>query len=217
MKLQWLKEILGDAYTEEMDAKVSTALGERFVSRQDFNDKNTKLKEAETQVAQLSESIKTRDAQLETLKKSAGDNEDLKKQIEDLTAQNKADKAAHDKELAKVKLMAAVEAELTAAGSKNNIAVKALLADFLENASITDGKITSKIDGETVTLATKLEAMKKDATSDFLFGTVSKYQGWKPGEGGDRGGDPGTGKKPADMSYDELCAYLAENPEAKLD
>ena len=37
MKLQWLKEILGEAYTEEMDAKVSAALGERFVSRQDFN------------------------------------------------------------------------------------------------------------------------------------------------------------------------------------
>ena len=114
MKLQWLKEILGEAYTEEMDAKVSAALGERFVSRQDFNDKNTKLKEAETQVAQLTETVKNRDNQLETLKKSAGDNEDLKKQIEDLTAQNKADKAAHDKELATVKLMAAVEAELTA-------------------------------------------------------------------------------------------------------
>ena len=61
MKLQWLKDILGDAYTEELDAKVCAALGERFVSRQDFNDKNTKLKEAEAQVTQLTESVKTRD------------------------------------------------------------------------------------------------------------------------------------------------------------
>ena len=217
MKLQWLKEILGEAYTEEMDAKVSAALGERFVSRQDFNDKNTKLKEAETQVAQLTETVKNRDSQLETLKKSAGDNEDLKKQIEDLTAQNKADKAAHDKELATVKLMAAVEAELTAAGSKNNTAVKAVLADFLKDATITDGKVSSKVNGETVTLAAQVEALKKDTATDFLFGAVSKYQGWKPGEGGDRGGDPGTGKKPSDMSYTELTAYLAANPDAKLD
>ena len=36
MKLQWIKDILGDAYTEELDAKVSAALGERFVSRADF-------------------------------------------------------------------------------------------------------------------------------------------------------------------------------------
>lgn len=217
MKLQWLKEILGEAYTEEMDAKVSAALGERFVSRQDFNDKNTKLKEAETQVAQLTETVKNRDSQLETLKKSAGDNEDLKKQIEDLTAQNKADKAAHDKELATVKLMAAVEAELTAAGSKNNTAVKAVLADFLKDATITDGKVSSKVNGETVTLAAQVEALKKDTATDFLFGAVSKYQGWKPGEGGDRGGDPGAGKKPSDMSYAELTAYLAANPDAKLD
>lgn len=73
MKLQWMKDLLGDAYTEELDTKVCAALGERFVSRQDFNEKNTKLREAEAQIAQLTESVKTRDTQLEELKKSAGD------------------------------------------------------------------------------------------------------------------------------------------------
>ena len=48
MKLQWIKDILGDVYTEDIDAKVCTALGERFVARADFNDKTAKLKEAET-------------------------------------------------------------------------------------------------------------------------------------------------------------------------
>ena len=69
MKLQWMKDILGDAYTEELDAKVCAALGERFVSRQDFNDKNTRLRETEAQAAQLTESVKTHDTQLEELKK----------------------------------------------------------------------------------------------------------------------------------------------------
>lgn len=47
MKLQWMKDILGDAYTDEMDAKVSAALGERFVARADFNEKTGKVKELE--------------------------------------------------------------------------------------------------------------------------------------------------------------------------
>lgn len=68
MKLQWMKDILGDAYTDEMDAKVSAALGERFVARADFNEKTGKVKELETQVTQLNEGIKTRDKQLEDLK-----------------------------------------------------------------------------------------------------------------------------------------------------
>lgn len=216
MKLQWMKDILGDAYTDEMDAKVSAALGERFVARADFNEKIGKVKELETQVTQLNEGIKTRDKQLEDLKKSAGDNEELTKQIETLTQQNKDAKANYDKELAKVKLMAAVDAELTAAGSKNNTAVKAVLAEFLEGAKIVDGKVTATVGGESITLANKVEALKKDAATDFMFGTAAKYEGWKPGDGAD-GGKPGSNKKLSEMSYSELADYLAKNPDAKLE
>lgn len=215
MKLQWMKDIFGDAYTDEMDAKVSAALGERFVARADFNEKTGKVKELETQVAQLNEGIKTRDKQLEDLKKSAGDNEELTKQIETLTQQNKDAKANYDKELAKVKLMAAVDAELTAAGSKNNTAVKAVLAEFLAGAKIVDGKVTATVGGESITLANKVEALKKDAATDFMFGTVAKYEGWKPGDGADN--KSGSGKKPSEMSYSELADYLAKNPDAKLE
>ena len=217
MALEWLKNILGAAYTPEIDKSVSQEIGKGFVSRADFNDVNAKKKELETEVGQLRTDVKTRDTQLEDLKKSAGDNADLQKQIEELTAQNKADKAAHDKELATVKLMAAVDAELTAAGSKNNTAVKAVLADFLKDASIVDGKVTAKVGGESITLAAKVEALKKDTTTDFMFGAVAKYDGWKPGEGGDKGGKPGADKKPSEMSYSELAEYLAANPDAKLD
>ena len=216
MKLQWMKDILGDAYTDEMDAKVSEALGERFVARADFNEKNSKVKELETQVTQLNDGIKTRDKQLEDLKKSAGDNEELTKQIETLTQQNKDAKAAYDKELATVKLMAAVDAELTAAGSKNNTAVKAVLADFLAGAKIVDGEVTATVGGESITLSNKVEALKKDAATDFLFGTASKYEGWKPGDGTDVG-KPGSAKKLSEMSYSELADYLSKNPDAKLE
>lgn len=63
MKLQWLKDILGESYTEELDGKVCTALGERFVSREDFNTKTGKLREAEAQVTQLTQTIGERDRQ----------------------------------------------------------------------------------------------------------------------------------------------------------
>lgn len=215
--LEWLKTLLGDAYTPEIDTAVSQEIGKGFVSRADFNTKAAKVTELETEVKQLREGVKTRDTQLEELKKSAGDNAELKKQIEDLTAQNKADKAAHDKEMATVRLMAAVDAELTTSGSKNNTAVKAVLADFLKDAKIVDGKVTATVGGESITLASKVEALKKDTTTDFLFGTVAKYDGWKPGEGGDGKKPPEGGKKPSEMSYSELAEYLAKNPDAKLE
>ena len=217
MALEWLKTILGDAYTPEIDTAVSQEIGKGFVARTDFNNTSSKLKEAEAQVGQLTESVKTRDSQLEELKKSAGASEELQKQIETLTQQNKDQKAAYDKELATVKLMAAVDAELTAAGAKNITAVKAVLADFLKDAKIVDGKVLSKEGADAITLAAKVEALKKDTTTDFLFGTAPKYNGWKPGEGGDGGGKPGGGKKPSEMSYTELAEYLAANPDAKLD
>lgn len=216
MKLQWIKDILGDAYTEELDAKVSAALGERFVSRTDFNAKNNRVTELETQVGQLEEQAKTHATSLADLKKLTGDNEALTKKIGELEEQAKTDKAAYEKELAQVKLVAAVDAELTAAGSKNNTAVRAILADFLAGAKVVDGKVTGKVGGENVTLAARIEALKKDAATDFMFGTVTR-EGWKPGEGGDGGGKPAGGKKPSEMSYAELAEYLAANPDAKLD
>ena len=36
--LDWLKTILGDAYTEEIDKRISAEIGKGFVARTDFND-----------------------------------------------------------------------------------------------------------------------------------------------------------------------------------
>lgn len=216
MKLLWLKEIIGEAYTEEMDAAACQAIGKDFVARADFNAKNTRVKELEAQVGQLEEAAKGHAKQLEELKKSAGDNEELTRKIGELEQQAKADRANYEKKLVAVRLSSAVDAELTAAGAKNTVAVKAVLADYLKDAKIVDGKVVAKVGDESITLAAKVEALKKDASTDFLFGSAPKYEGWKPGESGD-GRKPGEGKKPSEMSYSELAAYLAENPDAKLD
>ena len=37
MTLDWLAKIIGEAYTEEMDAQAAQEIGKRTVSREDFN------------------------------------------------------------------------------------------------------------------------------------------------------------------------------------
>lgn len=37
--LSWLKDILGDNYTEDIEKKISQEIGKNFVSKTDFNAK----------------------------------------------------------------------------------------------------------------------------------------------------------------------------------
>lgn len=52
--LDWLKTILGEAYSEEIDKKVSEEIGKNFVARADFNALNTEKKK-------LADTVKERD------------------------------------------------------------------------------------------------------------------------------------------------------------
>lgn len=204
--LEWLKSILGDGYTDEVDAKVSAEIGKNFVSKADFNQVNAAKKKAE-------DDVKARDQQLEDLKKSTGDAAALQEQIATLQNQNAEAKKTYEAELARVRLDGAVEAALTAAGAKNNTAVKALLADFLKEAKLDDSGAVKGLAAEIDTLA------KADATA-FLFNTADgapqQFKGMQPGAAGGKT-PPAAGKEPKDMNYDELCAYLEANPGAKLE
>ena len=53
MKLTWLKDIVGEAYTEEMDEAACQDIGKHFVSKADFNAKSQALQEKETEIAAL--------------------------------------------------------------------------------------------------------------------------------------------------------------------
>ena len=88
---------------------------------------STEIKNLQTEVEGLKTQVGDRDKQLETLKASAGDNADLKKQIEDLQTENATAKATHESELNQLKIDFAVEKALTGAKAKNIKAVKALL------------------------------------------------------------------------------------------
>lgn len=199
--LDWLKTILGDAYTEDIDKKVSEEIGKNFVARADFNTLNTEKKA-------LADTVKDRDKQLETLKASTGDVEALKTQIATLQTENATAAKTHEAEIKRLKIDTAVELALSAAKAKNVKAVKALLD--LEKAELAE-------DGTIKGLAEQLQKLAEAPDSGFLFEAKEQkndFKGFKPGESGDS--KPSGGKDPKAMTYDELCAFLAENPEAKL-
>lgn len=164
------------------------------------------MKSVQTELDALKEQIKERDKQIDGLKKSSGDNEELKKQIEELQKANKEKDAAHAAEMLKIKLDSAVEKALTESGAKNVKAVRALLN--LEGAELDDKGLVKGLDKQ-------IEALKGADDSKFMFADSSvSLAGANPGSS-----DVGLkGNKPLkDMTYDELTAYLDANPGAKLE
>jgi len=189
---------------EELAAKLETASQEElkgFIPKARFDEVNNEKKKLELDV-------RDRDSQLETLKNSTGDVEGLKKQIETLQADNKKKDEEHAAEVRQLKIDAAVDAALSAAKAKNATAVKALLKDMDKAELQEDGTIKG--------LAEQIAALQK--SDDYLFeANTSKKQmkGAKPGETGKEDGDDKVDT--SKMTYDELCAYLEQNPDAKLD
>lgn len=204
MALEWLKTILGDGYTEDIESKIAQEIGKGFVSKADFNA-------VKTQQKKLEDDLKTRDTQLEELKKATGTADELTAQIAALQEQNRKDKQAHEAEVARIRLDAAVDKALTESGARNNIAVKALLAAFLRDAKVGE-------DGSVKGLAAEIETLAKGESTSFLFDSTkgAVIKGMKPGEAGDGAGYGGEVNPFAAKTFDlEAQGKLfRENPDA---
>ncbi|MHD0316480.1 phage scaffolding protein [Fusobacterium sp. THCT1E2] len=141
--------------TEEQATKVleahTTAINGKYIPKERFDEVNTKKQQLETSVSE-------RDKQLDDLKKSTGDVEALKTQIQTLQNENKTKEETYKTELLNLKKNNALELALTGAKVKNSKAIKALLDD---------GKIKLKDDGTLEGLSDQLEAIKK--TDAYLF------------------------------------------------
>lgn len=120
----------------------------------------------------LAKQVKDRDKQLEELKKSSGDNEELKKQIETLQEDNKDAKAEYEKQIKQMQIDNAVQSALKDAGARNVTAVTALLKD-LDKAEIDEHGVVKG-------LKEQIAAIQKD--NDFLF--ESKETQTKPSASG---------------------------------
>jgi hypothetical protein len=188
--------------SEDLAEKAAQASADElkgYIPKARFDEVNNEKKRLELD-------LRDRDGQLESLKNSTGDVEGLKKQIEDLQKANKDASEAHAKEIKQMKIDTAIDAALTSASAKNKVAVKALLKD-LDKAEFAD-------DGTIKGLAEQIAALQK--SDAYLFETKDspKFKGATPGESGNESGDKKVDT--SKMSYAELCAYLAENPNAEV-
>lgn len=183
--------------TEEQAKKVLEAVKE-YVPK-------TQLGEVEQERDSLKATIAERDTQLETLKKSSGDNAALQQQIADLQKANEEQQKAHDAEITQLRLDNAVEAALLTAGAKNVKAVRALMdAD----------KLKLEKDGTVSGLSEQIKAIQK--SDDYLFAgkQQQQFRGFQPGASGDV--KPDGNVDVSKMTYSEMVAYLEANPGAKI-
>lgn len=189
------EDLLGFGLNEEQTNKVWEALDGSFVPKARFNEVNEENKGLKVQITD-------RDKQLEGLKKTSGDNAELMKQIEQLQNDNKAQKEAHSAEVAKIRLDNAIDTALTAAGAKNNKAVRAMLA--------MDG-VKLDAEGKLSGLSEQLDAVKK--SDGYLFNSnTNSFKGTKPGAGADGVPNGDTSK----MTYSQMVQYLNANPGAEI-
>jgi len=158
--MDWLKELLKKAGIPEdkLDSTITDInkeLPKYFIPKDKYNEVAEAKKKLETD-------IQERDKQLEELKKASGTSEELKKQIEQLQADNKKASEEWQAKFAKMQLDFAIEKALTAAKAKNAKAVKALLD--MEKV---------KLDGEQLLgLDDQLKALKE--SDPYLFGESGK-------------------------------------------
>jgi DNA repair exonuclease SbcCD ATPase subunit len=188
--MDWLKELLKKAGVEEAKldgviADIGKELPKHFIPKDKYNEAAEAKKKLETD-------LQERDKQLEELKKSAGSNEELKKQIETLQAENKKADEAWQTKLAQMQLDFALERALTAAKAKNAKAVKALLD--MEKVKL-DGDKLLGLDDQLK------ELQKSDA---YLFGDST------PGRVGGGTNPPG-GKEPKTIDQQIEEAIKAGN------
>lgn len=181
-------KLIAKGLSEELADWVMSELDGNFVPKSRFNEVNTELKKAK-------EAISERDGQLETLKKSVGDSEEMRKQIEQLQKDNKAKDESHSAEIKRIRIESALDKALADAKAKNLKAVKALLE--LGDAEIGE-------DGTIKGLDARIKALMEADDTKFLFDATDSpsttTKGFVPGQKMD--GVPG-----ASTSYE---ARLAE-------
>lgn len=194
------------------------------INGSDIENAKSQLNE---QIKNLTDQVSDRDKQLETLKEASAGSEELQKQIEELQATNKQIATEYKEKLHQFKLDAAIDKALTDAGSRNNVAVRALLGDSFAKAKIDD-------EGNVEGLADKIAELKGGENTSFMFAgdpdsnSNDPAAGTDPANGGAGaaaqghfvGFQPGTGNVAGNgqpdfskMTYSEMVAYQQTHPD----
>ena len=165
MKREELKKL---NLTDEQIDKVMSLHGA------DVENSKSKIDELNKTNESLQSQIAERDKDLKTLKKQAGDNEELTNQYKSLQSKYKQDTENLSKELQQTKLNGAVDSALSKAKVRNSRAAKALL-------NMDEVKLNDK--GEVEGLDDQISSLQK--TDGYLFDQGSK-EPYQPQGGGSK-------------------------------
>lgn len=152
MKKEDLMKIEG--MTDDLATKIAEASAEElkgYIPKTRFDEVNEAKKNAEALV-------KERDKQLEDVKKSTGDNEELKKQIEQLQESNKTAKAEYEANIKRVQKENIDTLLLTEQGAKNAKAILALL-----------DAVDDKLEGDDYKAARLAQIQALQKSESYLF------------------------------------------------
>lgn len=152
MDRNFLKDLKLDSDTVD---KIMTQYGKDV---QQYKDNASQLEEFKSANQGLKDQLSQRDNQLKDLKKNAGDNEELKSQLEKALADNKEQAKNFNAQLAGVKKNNAISNALRDSGAKNAKAVAALMD--LDKVSLDDN-------GNLIGLSDQLKSIKK--SDGYLF------------------------------------------------
>lgn len=170
----------------------------------DINTIKAEQESLKKQLEVVHQQLVERDSQLEELKKNSGDNAELKAQLETLQAENKAAKQKYEQDRKNLKLDTAIQ--LAIGETAQDIDLVAGLVDKSKLILSGDGKVTG--------IEEQLKTLKE--TKSFLFKQETKQPQIKGSTPISGTGTPAA-KKPSEMTYSELCAYLEANPEASIE
>lgn len=198
MKTEFLKslnlsqEVIDKIMAENgKDIAVEQKKAEKVIQERDSY--KLKAESLETQVNDANTEIqKFKDMDIDGIKKAADDWKETAEKA----------KADADKQISQMKFDYALSAALTGAKAKNAKAVKALLD--MDGLKFNDGKI--------VGLDEQLAQIKAD--NDYLFESDEPAPEFVKGTNGGSGSVGG--KKPSEMTYTELCDYMAQNTGAEI-
>lgn len=153
------------------------------INGNDINAIRTKLEQAQTKLDKANESITARDQQLEALKASTGDIEQIKAELAKAQADNQAAAEKYNADIKDLTMTSAIKSLITGKVHDEDLALN--LFDKSKMILNEDGTITGLQDQLTAIQAEKAFLFKgeekADKTAGFKFGTPSD-EGQKSGQ-----------------------------------
>ncbi len=186
--------------SEDVINKIMAEVGKDITKGQKLDEVQAQLEAAQAQVKDLNDQITDRDKQLTTLKKSAGDNEELKNQLQKLQDDNAAAKNVYEDKIQAITKNSKLEMALIQAGARNPKAVKALLnSDAIS------------VDGENlIGLDDQLKALQE--SDAYLFQTKEDKTKVKITTGGNPDGHLSSAKSLDDLTLAEQMELYRNDP-----